>query len=690
MQILRVHIENFGKLHDLDMEFQEGLQIVRGDNGWGKSTLAAFIKAMFYGLPYTTRRSLKENERKRYLPWQGGPFGGSMEFLTEGQAYRVERFFGVRDRDDTFALYDLRTGLASLDYSERLGEELFGVDRAAYARSSFLGQQDAAVSLNDSLNARLTHVEEDAGDMRHYEQAVASLEDRMKYYVKTGNRGLIGRLEDERRAVREQLEQCNRKEEEIGELKFALDSRIRCAEEEKAAAEAARIAVLRAGSRKQMEAKKRQYDLLRSQAEEKQEELQQAAALLAEYTDTPPGEEALDRCREWIFQLDGLRQKEESAGRQAREANSRLGDAEDARDSSGSSGMSGGILGGCFLLLGVFCLFQRWYAAGAVLLGIGAGALLLGYQRSRAYHAEQERLKKQIQEYSRYVRDKEHTVQDLKKKQEALKKKICAFLGLDLHAAAEELEQGWKRERMRCREYAERQQRYEILRNEASKSRELWFRYGESLSAKERELLAVPLGPEPDIRAQEQELEASESRLKQLMEEQEEIRYQLRGLQEQAERLPELQEKEIRLSEEIGEADREHRILKETVQYLKKAREQFSVRYLNGLQSGLRGYMAELEPDREPEITLDVSLRIRQQEAGAWRNLECQSAGRQDLLLFAERMAMMDVLYKKERPPLILDDPFVSLDTARQQRAMNILRKLARTGQMILFTCHDR
>ncbi len=169
MQIRRIHIENFGKLHHYEQEFAFGLNTVCADNGWGKSTLAAFIKAMFYGLPYTTKRSIKENERKHYFPWQGGAFGGSMEFEAGGREYRVERFFGAKEKEDTFALYDLVTGLECKDYTERLGEELFHVDRNAYARSSFFTQQDFAAVNSDSLNSRLTRVEETAGDMQNYE-----------------------------------------------------------------------------------------------------------------------------------------------------------------------------------------------------------------------------------------------------------------------------------------------------------------------------------------------------------------------------------------------------------------------------------------------------------------------------------------------------------------------------------------
>ena len=194
MRIQKIEIVNFGKLSAFEMEFEAGLNTIQADNGWGKSTLAAFLKAMFYGLDYTTKHSLKENERKKYFPWQGGAFGGSMVFSVGDKSYRVERFFGAKDKEDTFTLYDLETGLQSEDYSERLGEELFHLDRAAFSQSSYFAQQDFLPVLNDSLNAGLTHVEEHAGDIQNYEKAYASLGDRMKFYQKTGDRAEIARL----------------------------------------------------------------------------------------------------------------------------------------------------------------------------------------------------------------------------------------------------------------------------------------------------------------------------------------------------------------------------------------------------------------------------------------------------------------------------------------------------------------
>ena len=57
MRLLRCHIENFGVLSGFDYEFESGLTVICRENGFGKSTLAAFLKAMFYGLRQITSAS---------------------------------------------------------------------------------------------------------------------------------------------------------------------------------------------------------------------------------------------------------------------------------------------------------------------------------------------------------------------------------------------------------------------------------------------------------------------------------------------------------------------------------------------------------------------------------------------------------------------------------------------------------
>ena len=122
MKILSCHIENFGKLHDCTLDFTDGLNTFCEENGWGKSTFAAFVRAMFYGLEGERKKSIEENERKRYKPWQGGVFGGQLVFETEGKTYQISRIFGEKDTADEFELRDVKTNLISKDYSKKIGE----------------------------------------------------------------------------------------------------------------------------------------------------------------------------------------------------------------------------------------------------------------------------------------------------------------------------------------------------------------------------------------------------------------------------------------------------------------------------------------------------------------------------------------------------------------------------------------
>ncbi len=214
MRILRLHVIGFGTLCDYRLELNEGLNILCEENGWGKSTLAVFIKAMLYGLPATTKRDLDQNERKKYTPWGGGTFGGSLEFCTQKGSFRVERTFGAKEAQDTFALYDLSTNLPSDSYSAALGEELFGINAEGFERSTYLSQREISEgSSNGSIVSRLSSLLDAVDDIDSYDAAIASLEKRKKHYVMTGNKGAVAELESTIFDRKRELEALQRKEE---------------------------------------------------------------------------------------------------------------------------------------------------------------------------------------------------------------------------------------------------------------------------------------------------------------------------------------------------------------------------------------------------------------------------------------------------------------------------------------------
>lgn len=178
MRLLNCQIENFGKLHALSLDFRDGLNVFLRENGFGKSTLAAFIRVMFYGLSGERKAQDSDNERKKYRPWQGGSFGGSLSFaLDDGKCYRITRHFGERKGQDQFMLYDAETNLPSKDYSERIGEELFHIDETSFRRTCFIGQQALETGVTSEINARIGNVSEDPEDMNRYAEVIGQLKD---------------------------------------------------------------------------------------------------------------------------------------------------------------------------------------------------------------------------------------------------------------------------------------------------------------------------------------------------------------------------------------------------------------------------------------------------------------------------------------------------------------------------------
>ena len=136
MKLRSCHIDNFGKLSDLHLEFQDGVNLFHEPNAWGKSTLAAFLRVMFYGFDSKRESGLFDKERVVFRPWQGGTYGGELDFSYQGKEYRISRTFGKTEKTDVFHLYDLSTNLECHDFSSEIGSEIFGLDSA-----SFLQQQ---------------------------------------------------------------------------------------------------------------------------------------------------------------------------------------------------------------------------------------------------------------------------------------------------------------------------------------------------------------------------------------------------------------------------------------------------------------------------------------------------------------------------------------------------------------------
>ncbi len=86
--------------------------------------------------------------------------------------------------------------------------------------------------------------------------------------------------------------------------------------------------------------------------------------------------------------------------------------------------------------------------------------------------------------------------------------------------------------------------------------------------------------------------------------------------------------------------------------------------------------------------TLD--LRLYAPEKGDWVDVRALSQGTLDLVYLAARLGLVRLVTGDRRPPLIFDDPFVTLDDIRAKRALELLREISRDFQVIYLTTSDR
>ena len=173
MIIKKLHIENFGKLSNFDMNFDRQINQICAENGWGKSTLAVFLKAMFYGM--APSRDNVKMERKKYMPWNGGNFGGRIDFACEEGEFSIIRTFARTPEGDVCQLIDSRSNKEIEMPKEGLGEWLFGVGKDTFEMTAFFPQLKINSGANEQISAGVLGLEKFKFDLASVGDALAKI-----------------------------------------------------------------------------------------------------------------------------------------------------------------------------------------------------------------------------------------------------------------------------------------------------------------------------------------------------------------------------------------------------------------------------------------------------------------------------------------------------------------------------------
>ena len=199
MVIRELYIKNFGKFKERHFYLNDGVQVISGENEFGKSTLHAFIRAMLFGLERGRGRAAARDAFTRYEPWDDpGSYAGVMRFTCGERNFRLER---------SFARAAQRASLVCEDDGEELSLEHGDLDMLLGGMSAVLF--DSTVSVGQ-LQARPG------------QELYEALENRAANYFETGSgeidlaaafRLLKERQRSVEREVREQ-EAAREKEQE--------------------------------------------------------------------------------------------------------------------------------------------------------------------------------------------------------------------------------------------------------------------------------------------------------------------------------------------------------------------------------------------------------------------------------------------------------------------------------------------
>ena len=178
MILTKLHIENFGKLHNVEIDLKDNFNQLLQDNGWGKSTLTIFIKSIFYGMPAKTRGEDYKSERSRYSPWQGGVYGGYIEYKVDQNLYRLTRIFGKTPESDQFELLNYQDNTVVTEEPMPIGEKLFGIGEESFKMTAFFPQLNIKSGTNAELTANLTGLNKYQNDLENIDKAIKKLNEK--------------------------------------------------------------------------------------------------------------------------------------------------------------------------------------------------------------------------------------------------------------------------------------------------------------------------------------------------------------------------------------------------------------------------------------------------------------------------------------------------------------------------------
>lgn len=716
MKLISCYVENYGAISRKEYKFDENPTCFSSDNGTGKTTLASFIKAMFYGLSSFKANSKNFDDRQRFYPFAGGKFGGNLTFSLGEDVYRIERFFDKKSsvRDET-KIY--KNGRAFDGFGENIGKAVFGLDESAFVRTAFLTSEEVEINADGDLGAKLNGDFYD-GDGNNLAVALKSLSERRKNIkADRGRGGLLDREKDLRQTLSDEiagLKEIERSLQIKYEERAALEREISELNKKLNEANEARLA----------EEKWAAYDRYESDLREKREKIAELGNLpsseilqdlddkcaeirknrnlmesfaLGTYRKNCSPEliqkfSALDEAK--LYHITGLIQKYNRGGGEAAPPLKRS-----------RSYFVAALIALLFAVSGIVACFFN-LIAGIVLIAVGLSALAIDgflYLKNRLDGAQTAHIRGLTPDIEREIRNflEPYGYNSLN-----IIDGWSAF-SADLANYRSQCEI-LKEIDERCAEYKDRNEKLEkeisavLDEYKLPKTGDICGAIDELMH--KRTILDVLVGEEQALSARAEKYRADSGLSERgagfeepdgLFEEMETKRKRLGVLdrliaedEERAELIP-------YKTGELGEADERLEKLKDgyelillTEKYLKAADANLKEKYVAPVKERFDFYAEKISGVLGGKMRMDEDFSLTFESGGEIRSGKHLSAGQRCVCGLCLRLALIDNMYGEEKPFLIMDDPFVNLDCENFKGVLNVLKSLSGEIQIIYFTCH--
>ena len=701
MRIRRLQVHDLRRYRELDIDLAPGVTVIRGPNEAGKTTIQRAVE-----LALTRRVTSSAGDLESLRPWDAPADSDArpritIEFEQDEDDGRIatgtleKAFAGQKGTVDL--VYDGQR-VTDPALADQVIAELSGIPTEPFFRStasvrhhelSDLARDEAA--LRDRLQASISGADRGTG------RAKKKLERALRELTTKGEKN-PGRLKVAEAQVAATAQAVEQGEGRLAQLERDRDT-LSGARERRADAERT------LSERRSLLEKARQAERLeaeRTAARERYERFREAvdvATELEELARTHPSQNPLPVLRQAVDRLRVLdtRMRELRAAL-AGEIDVQFEVAPEATwrplSRFGMLALVLGVLvaGATFVLdtVGVVHLGTVPLYLGGAVAGVGAIMTIIGIWLRRGSRMQEQMRDTEI---DRRLRGRSEMEAELKQAEADTETQLAA-LELDDVAAAEEL---LGREEAHVSRVDQISAQLDGLVGKEPRETLPKLRDGAALEIEQKSSALEGLGPiakEPRARERlEVEVRDLETTLDRVRDDEANARARVETNDVDAEQVALDGERLAVWREQLVSLQRRQRVLATTLDAIERAESatmKTATRYLEG---HMVRDVATVTGGRYRRIRVDdksLDIDVHAPERGDWVPVSALSQGTLDLVYLAARLGLVRLVTGDRRPPLVFDDPFVTLDDERAARALALLKRVADDFQIIYLTTSDR